>query len=194
MNLLDDRLSADLARSGALDEALTQRFVDLARYAKGCSAQAILFTCSAFGPAIEAAAAAVSLPTYKPNEAMFREALGVRPQGAVVRIGLLSTFAPSVAPMVAELEAAARLKGLPLVVDTACATGGLEALSAGDAALHDRLIVETSDALRHCDVVMLGQFSMARTHQAVADHLGKAVLTSPDSAVRLLQHTLAGRH
>ncbi len=33
MNLLDDSLSADLAREGALTEAMTQRFLNLGRYA-----------------------------------------------------------------------------------------------------------------------------------------------------------------
>ena len=34
MNLLDDSLSADLARAGTLDAAMTQRFLALARYAR----------------------------------------------------------------------------------------------------------------------------------------------------------------
>jgi hypothetical protein len=50
MNLLDDSLSADLARSRAgLDGVMQQRFETLAAYAEGTGAQAILFTCSAFG-------------------------------------------------------------------------------------------------------------------------------------------------
>src|SRR6267154_4588341 len=53
MNLLDDSLSADLARDGALTDAMTERFLALARYAKSTGADAILFTCSAFGPCIE---------------------------------------------------------------------------------------------------------------------------------------------
>lgn len=53
MNLLDDSLSADLARSGAgLDAAMHDRFLRLADYAVGTGAQALLFTCSAFGPCI----------------------------------------------------------------------------------------------------------------------------------------------
>ena len=59
-NLLDDSLSADLARDGALTPAMTGRFLALARYAAGTGADAILFTCSAFGPCIEACAAALA--------------------------------------------------------------------------------------------------------------------------------------
>src|ERR1700709_1061239 len=54
MNLLDDSLAADLARDGGLTPAMTDRFLSLARYAKISGSDAILFTCSAFGPCIEA--------------------------------------------------------------------------------------------------------------------------------------------
>lgn len=190
MNLLDDSLSGDLAAKGQLDAGMTQRFVDLAEYAVRTGAQGVLFTCSAFGPAIEAAARAVDVPTYKPNEAMFLEALDVLRTTGGRRIGLLSTFEPSIAPMREEMQSLASKAGVDLELVTVCATGALAALNAGDAATHDRLVVERSSDLEHCDVVMLGQFSMARAQALVARHLGKSVLTSPDSAVRLLRKNL----
>ena len=68
MNLLDDSLSADLARDGRLTDAMTGRFLSLGRYAAGTSADAILFTCSAFGPCIEAVARAhAPMPVLKPR-------------------------------------------------------------------------------------------------------------------------------
>ena len=51
MNLLDDSLSADLARDGGLTDAMTERFLRLGRYAAGTGSDAILFTCSALAPA-----------------------------------------------------------------------------------------------------------------------------------------------
>ena len=75
-NLLDDSLSADLAREGALTPAMTQRFLDLSRYAVRCGADGILFTCSAFGPCIDVCAAELApIPVLKPNEAMIEEAI-----------------------------------------------------------------------------------------------------------------------
>ena len=76
MNLLDDSLSADLARLGTLDTRMTQRFIALADYAVETGAHAILFTCSAFGPCIDAVKRRhAGIPVLKPNEAMIDEAV-----------------------------------------------------------------------------------------------------------------------
>ena len=91
-SLLEDSLPADLQEAGKIDVAMIERFKRLADYAADTGADAILFTCSAFGTAIEAAAAAhASIPVLKPNEAMFEEAMKM---GA--RIGMLATFEPSI--------------------------------------------------------------------------------------------------
>ena len=53
---------------------MTDRFHALTRYSVAAGADAILFTCSAFGPCIEAAAADLDLlPVLKPNEALIEE-------------------------------------------------------------------------------------------------------------------------
>lgn len=91
MNLLDDSLPADLARDGKLNDAMTERFLALGNYAATTGANGILFTCSAFGPCIEAVARAhAPMPVLKPNEAMIERAVTMGK-----RIGLLSTFPPT---------------------------------------------------------------------------------------------------
>ena len=68
MNLLDDSLAPDVARDGTLTPAMTERFLILGRYARSTGADAILFTCSAFGSCIEACARELApLPVLKPN-------------------------------------------------------------------------------------------------------------------------------
>ncbi len=85
MNLLDDSLSADLARDGKLTPVMTERFVRLGRYAAQTGVDGIIFTCSAFGPCIETVARDLApLPVLKPNEAMIEAAACDFPHDAAV--------------------------------------------------------------------------------------------------------------
>jgi hypothetical protein len=190
MNLLDDSLSADLARDGALTPAMTQRFLDLAAYARRTGADAILFTCSAFGPCIDAVKAAhPTIPVLKPNEAMIEAALDAAPSG---RIGLLASFAATLPSMRPEFAAAAAARGMGLTLTEACAPDALAALDAGDGAGHDRAAAEGARTLAGAEVIALAQFSLARAAPAVAAATGKPVFTTPDTAVALLRRLLAG--
>lgn len=182
MNLLDDSLSADLARGGrGLDEAMHERFQRLAQYAVDTGAQGILFTCSAFGPCIEAVARRhAPMPVLKPNEAMIEEAAAG--QGP---LGLVASFGPTLASMPPEFPPG-------MALEPALAEGALDALNAGDAARHDALIADAARALaaRGCTRIALAQFSMARAREACIAATGLPVLTTVDSAVRALRHRL----
>ena len=181
MNLLDDSLSADVARDGRITDAMTERFLRLGRYAAGAGADAILFTCSAFGSCIEAVAREQApMPVLKPNEAMIELAVT---QGH--RIGLLSSFPPTLRSMPAEFPASVEL--IPKLAE-----GAMAALDRGDRAEHDRLVVEASRDLRDCDLIALAQYSMAPAAALVAEASGRPVLTTPDSAVLKLKELLAG--
>ena len=183
MNLLDDSLSADLARNGkGLDAAMHERFQRLAQYAVDTGAQGILFTCSAFGPCIEAVARRhAGIPVLKPNEAMIDEA--AQGQG---RLGLIATFAPTLASMPPEFPQGTAL-------ETSLAEGALDALNAGDVQRHDALIAAQAVALRErgCTRIALAQFSMARARAACEIASGLPVLTTVDSAVRALRQRTA---
>jgi hypothetical protein len=188
MNLLDDSLAADLARSaGGLDDRMSARFVALAGYALGTGAQGILFTCSAFGPCIDAVAARwPDVPVLKPNEAMIDDAVRAATSGGRGgRIGLVATFAPTLVSMPAEFPAG-------IAVIPVLAEGALVALDAGDAATHDRLAAGAARRAQAlgCDVIALAQFSLARAAPAVARAVPLPVLATPASAVRLLRSRL----
>jgi Asp/Glu/hydantoin racemase len=186
INLLDDALSRDLARTGKLDDAMMQRFETLGAYAMQIGADAILFTCSAFGDAIEAVAKTVSIPVLKPNEAMFGEALA-----SERTVGLLTTFQPSMPAMEKEFVEMAERQGRRIQCDTLWIPDAMAALASGDVSTHDRLIAEAAPQLAHCDVIMLAQFSMARAQAAVQQVVGPPVLTSPASAVAKLKAALS---
>jgi hypothetical protein len=179
MNLVDDSLSADLARDGHLTSGMTDRFLILGRYATSTGADAILFTCSAFGPCIEAVAREhAPMPVLKPSEAMVEQAAA---RGH--RIGLLSTFPPTLASMPREFPSSVE-------VVTKLADGAMAALNRGDRAEHDRLVAEASRDLRDCDLIALAQYSMAPAAALVAEASGRPVLTTPDSAVLKLKELL----
>ncbi|OUL98566.1 aspartate/glutamate racemase family protein [Variovorax sp. JS1663] len=183
MNLLDDSLSADLAREGrGLDAAMHERFQRLAQYAVDTGAQGILFTCSAFGPCIEAVARQhAGMPVLKPNEAMIAEAAA-----GAGKLGLIATFGPTLQSMPPEFPAGAEL-------ELALAEGALDALNAGDTHAHDERIAAQARVLRDkgCTRIALAQFSMARARAACEAASGLPVLTTVDSAVRALRTRLA---
>ncbi|WP_204349479.1 hypothetical protein, partial [Stenotrophomonas maltophilia] len=84
------------------------------------------------------------------------------------RIGLLSTFPPTLHSMPPEFPPSVRV--VPKLAE-----GALAALDRGDRATHDRLLVEASKDLRDCDVIALAQFSIAATAPLVADATGRPV-------------------
>lgn len=181
INLLDDSLSRDRNREGALTPQLTRRIAALAEYGIGAGAQAVLYTCSAFGEAIEAVKRAQKVPVLRPNEAMFDEALK---HGK--RLGMLASFGPTVGALEAEL----RVLKNDVFLKTVCVPEAMTALQAGDGATHDGLLARAAPQLGECDAIMLAQFSTARARDAVAAAVRCPVITSPDSAVLRLRALL----
>jgi aspartate/glutamate racemase len=179
MNLLDDSLSADLAAgSTGLDEAMHQRFERLAAYAVDTGADAILFTCSAFGPCIERVAKThVGIPVLKPNEAMIEDVS--QTEGL---LGLIATSAPTLKSMPPEFP-----EGMDIRLGFA--SGALEALNAGDLQKHDQIIADQARQLAEsgCASIALAQFSMARARAACQRSSGLPVFTTVDSAVRKIK-------
>jgi hypothetical protein len=102
---------------------------------------------------------------------------------AARRIGLLATFAPTLASMPAEFP-----PGVEVVPKLA--EGALAALDAGDLERHDQLAASAARDLMDCDVIALAQFSLARAAPIVRALTGKDVLTTPDCAVMALRQAI----
>lgn len=182
INILDDGLSPDRARDWDLTPALGQRIIDLGKYALSTGADGVLYTCSAFGSAIETFAATTEKPVLKPNEAMFARALA-----AGHRIGMLATFRPSVASMEEEFRDMAVAEAAEATIETVLVEDALMALKAGDAENHNRLLASSAARLAQCDAVMLAHFSTSRAYEAVSRVVESPVLTSPRAAVEELR-------
>ena len=191
-NILDDSLSKDHVAAGYLTADMVERFIDLAQYAKRAGCQGILFTCSAFGEAIEAAAAAVAMPTLKPNEAMFEDALRAafkanQNDAEVLNIGLVATFAASIVSMSEEFNALAASLERQVQLHSLFVPNAMDALAQGHAEEHHRLIAEGVQTMPSCDVIMLAQFSMAAAQTLAQTKTNTTILTSPECAVLALQ-------
>ena len=185
-NLLDDSLTADLQQAGKIDRSLTDRFIKLARYAHETGADGIVFTCSAFGSAIDACKDALPIPVLRPNEAMVEEAMAYGD-----RFALMATFEPAIASITEEIQRRASELGRHVTIDAIHVPGALQAAREGDLARHDGLIANAAAAVKEADVICFAQFSMSQTAADMcAGVSGKPVLTTPDSAVRLIRKLL----
>jgi len=193
MHLLDNTLSQDLAKAGSLTSGMVQRFEDLALYAQRQGTEGILFTCSAFGPAIEAAQRATGLPTLKPNEAMFEDALAGAQLGKPWRVGMVATFAATIPALTQEFEALVQSRGLKVSVHSQLASGAMEDLAQGQSDVHHRKVVQALKLLPEVDVIMLAQFSMsgALSHAQAASAC--TVLSSPDCAALMMKRLMMNR-
>ena len=187
VNLTDDSLAGDLATAGELRQEMTNRFLALSHYGADTGADAILFTCSAFGPCIEACQAALApLPVLKPNDALIDRCAEVG--GANARVGLLATFKQTLDTMPHEFR-----KAQPdFHIQVALAGKALDALFAGDKQGHDRIAAKiAADNLADCDVIALAQFSLSSAAEFVAKATGKPTLTTPQTSVEKLKRILS---
>lgn len=185
-NVLDDSLSADRNKTEDLSPELSRRIVDLGHYAERLGTDGILYTCSAFGSAIEAAAREIPLPVLKPNQAMFEAALE---HGD--RIAMLYTFEPSRQSMEAEFRDTASKRNSAAVLTSFGAAGANDALRAGDADTHNRLVADHAAKLDGFDAVLLAHFSTSRALDTVRQVIDIPVLTAPDSAVAKMRRLIS---
>lgn len=183
-NLLDDALSVDRAKASTLTPRLNNRINALLEYAISIDAAAVLFTCSAFGTAIEASAQEKSLPVLKPNEAMFEDALE---KGR--NIVMLATFGPAVKGMEDEFRELAAACHSDATLSSYVVPGARDALN-GNASLHNQLIVEAALQHQEADAILLAHFSMEIAYPQVSSAVSCAVLSSPQSAVNKLKRLM----
>ncbi len=184
-NLLEESWMPDLADDGKLTDTMIERFVMTGHYCVKAGADAILFTCSAFGPAIDEVRRQLKIPVLKPNEAMYEELVKKSCSAS-----LLATFPPSIPSMVAEISDMARAKGTDIKLNTQLVEGALAALQGNQPDEHNRLIADLAGK-QQCDVIAFAQFSMAPALKVALARTKTPILTTPDSAVAKLKLMLA---
>lgn len=186
-DLSDTSLATDLQAAGELTDDFSQRMTALVQYGIDCGADAVQFTCSAFGTAIEAAGQGVDIPVLKPDEAMIEKALSIGP-----RIGGLASFAPTIPSLARELESAAEARELNPEITLHHVADAFEALKGGDEKTHNALIAAAAADMTDVDVLMLAQYTMVRAIGDIEEVAGRPVLAAPDEAVKKLKRLLDG--
>lgn len=185
-NLMDDALLADADAAGGLTGDIRRRIQALAHYAVVAGAKAVLFTGSAFGPAIDEVAKDLPVPVLKPYDAMLEEAFE-RDR----RFGLVATYPQTLSLMKQDIAALSQARKIVVDVETALAPGALAALEEGRLDDHNRLVAEAFRTVSNRNVVMLAQFSMIRALSKIYVRPGQVVLTAPGAAVKKLKALLA---
>jgi hypothetical protein len=185
INVLEESLAVEMLADGKMTPRMIERFSRLGQYCVDAGADGILFTCSAFGEAINHLKTQQSIPILTSNQAMFEELLE---RGGT--IAMLTTFGPSLQTLRDELSQMMQEKGVEVQVDSFMVDGALDALLARDQAQHDLLIAEQINRLSQYSTIVLGQFSMAAAANHPIIRTQARVMTTPDSAVRKLKQFL----
>jgi Asp/Glu/hydantoin racemase len=184
VNVVDDGLLNDVRAAGGLTPSVTQRIVGYGILAEASGADAILNCCSSVGEAADVLAQTVSIPVVKIDNRMAMQAVQ---KGS--RIGIVATVATTLDPTERLVERKAAEAGKTITTGRYLVQSAFDALLAGDAEEHDRLLkAEIEKAMTENDVVVLAQGSMARLVPSLEQRV--PVLSSPRSSVEALKEQL----
>jgi Asp/Glu/hydantoin racemase len=182
-NIADDSLIKNTISCGALTPDTARRVVGYARSAEEAGADYIMFTCSSIGRAVETAAGLVNVPVLRVDQPM--AAMAVEKGN---RIGIIATLSTTLDPTTDLVRRNALQVGKEIELFPHLCEGAFEALMAGDAEIHDKLVGDALKAMSETvDVIVLAQASMARVVEANPSLAEKLpILASPPIAMEYL--------
>jgi Asp/Glu/hydantoin racemase len=185
-NILDDRLLTDANAIGSVSPHLYARMTRLIEHARAEGAAGILVTCSMYG-GVAHDFDTDDFPILAADDAVFAAGL----TGNYRRILLVASFASALADTEQRFAAAAAAAGRTIDVLSLVPDGAFAATQAKDpAALTAALIAACLPFVGAVDAVLLGQYSLAPTADALEAAIGIPVLSGPTSAAALLRNRL----
>lgn len=190
-SLMDDRLISDAEAAGGLTPELSARMASLIDYAVKGGADAVLLSCSMYGPVVQQERRGSDVPMLSADEELFTE-VARRGYRSVLLLGPLP---PAVQDSVDRLRAvlAATPASATTVVVGEVATGAHALVASGDLQGLERLLAATATPhLEDVDAVVLGNFSLAPAREGVERSLGKPVLSPPLLAAAQLRARVVG--
>ena len=186
LNLLDEALLKEAERLGSITPALVRRMTGLVALHEQAGAELVLFSCTAYSPFVDAVRAQSSIPVLPIDDMMLRAALD-----GGLRLGVLATVAAGLEQQRLGIARVAAEAGKQVEVLPVLRVDAFAALNAGDAATHDRILLEELARLApRVDVVLLAQASMAHLAEKIPPTTPVPVLSSPQLAVRGVKEML----
>lgn len=188
-HMVDESLIKNTIEAGHLQQLTIRRLIGMIGSGFDGGADAVLVTCSSIGPGVEVAQGLFDRPVIRVDEAMAQLAVE---QGQ--KIGVVATLGTTLAPTSALVRRKAHEAHKQIDIVECLCEGAFEAVMAGDAATHDRIVGEAlTQKLRGVDVIVLAQASMARVLEGLPQGAVAApVLASPELGVKFTRDVLYG--
>ncbi len=186
INILDDSLIADVIAAERMTPAVLERIHQYCHIGAGMGADVILETCSSVGESVDYLQPFFSIPVLRIDRPMVEQAVET-----AKTIGVLATLPTTLNPTMELIKQVAGEKDKKVEIINGLAKGAFKALSDGNPAHHDQLILETAKEVSDsCDVIVLAQGSMARMEAALRESTGIPVLSSLRSGLEAVKRYL----
>jgi uncharacterized protein YgbK (DUF1537 family) len=187
-NILDDRLVSDAASQGGLTPELSARMRVLINFALQYGADAVLLTCSVYGPvAMEYRGGSVRV--FSPDQAVIDDVL----KGPHERVLVVASFNEALEDSVFRLQQASAQYGRRITVTGVVATDALQCAKGDRSDLVTALSAAVEPYLAKSDVVLLAQYSLSPAQEDLEQQIDVPVLSGPRSAATHLRSELANK-
>ncbi len=187
INIMDDNILRLIKKEGKLTPQIFRIVANYVITAEEEGADAVLVTCSSISPCVDGAQALVSVPVLKIDDPMTDTAIE-----EAERIGVVATLLSTLEPTKNLLLQKARRKSKDIIIKTEVCEGAFEAVSHGDTALHDELVLKgISNLASDVDLIVLAQASMARLLPQLPKEITTPILSSPRSGVEQARKALS---
>ncbi len=184
-NLLDEGLLKDIDFLSS--QQMNKRFQSLASYAILSGCEAILFTCSVFGDAIDSVKKSFDLPVYKPNEAMLDSIYKLVREKKELVIMVMGTSQLSVDSLSFEIKEWSKKNHTPVKIENFFVNNAFDLLGKSQLDLHDASIIDAVKKNQKTDLIVFTQFSMASAYQRCKGISSVPIFSAPIIAVQTLQ-------
>ena len=156
-HVLDEGIIRTFSPEGEITPRTVRRLAEVVSRAEDDGADLILVTCSTISPTVDLVAPQVGVPVLKIDQPMADLAVTTGQ-----RIGVLATAKSAMTPVKNLVRGRAKAAHRSVEMHTLFLEGAMQSLQSGDAASHDRRVIQgIKELARWAEVVVLAQGSMA---------------------------------